>query len=506
MLELAPRRGRAGPPAAPARPRAAADEARPRQRRGSDRLPRRGATDRRAPYAAGPTGTTDDQRQELGTNPAHAVTDSRTRSVGLSSRRMRVAFGSGRCTRSTRRSRSAPAPIVGAAARPGRPRIRTQARDVFRSSVDLVTTDVIVRDNAGQFVADLKKDEFEVFEDGVKQEVVSFMLTHGGRTINVAAPPPPPVAGRHHPAAARPTNDASGRIFLIFVDDLHLDFRNTGRIRELFKKIAKELIHEGDMFGIVSTGPSSISIDMTYDRKRLDEAINKISGAGLKPKEIIEAPRGRAGAARSALPRARGVLDRLRHHAATSSRCTTAARRSSTSATATTSIRSRRRARRTTSGARTATARSNADDSSGDGSNQSQDDTNPFAQAGQRVRRRGSGVGAVGADARRQPRQRHDLHHRPARPGRRAGPRRGSRHDGLAELRPRIAEQPARARRADRRLSPSSTRTTSQGAQAHRPRRPATTTCSATTRAIRTRPKKRRTIEVKVDAVRSANV
>ncbi len=63
---------------------------------------------------------------------------------------------------------------------------------------------------------------------------------------------------------------------MIFVDDLHLDFRNTGRIRELFKKISKELIHDGDMFGIVSTGPSSLAVDLTYDRKRLDEAIKKI--------------------------------------------------------------------------------------------------------------------------------------------------------------------------------------------------------------------------------------
>ena len=58
-------------------------------------------------------------------------------------------------------------------------------RDVIRRSVDLVTTDVIVRDRNGQFIADLKKDEFEVFEDGVKQEIVSFMLTHGGRVYNV---------------------------------------------------------------------------------------------------------------------------------------------------------------------------------------------------------------------------------------------------------------------------------------------------------------------------------
>jgi VWFA-related protein len=49
------------------------------------------------------------------------------------------------------------------------------------------------------------------------------------------------------------------------------------------------------MFGIVSTGPSSIAIDLTYDRKRLTEAIDKVSGAGLKPNEILDTPVGAEG-------------------------------------------------------------------------------------------------------------------------------------------------------------------------------------------------------------------
>ena len=162
-------------------------------------------------------------------------------------------------------------------------------------SVDLVTSDVIVRDDKGQFVANLGKGDFEVYEDGVKQDLVTFVLTHGGRVINDIGAPPPPVQEGILLPPPRPTNDASGRIFLIFVDDLHMDFRNTGRIRDLFKKIRRELIHDGDMFGIVSTGPSSISVEMTYDAKRLDEAINKISGSGLKPQEIIETPEGAQG-------------------------------------------------------------------------------------------------------------------------------------------------------------------------------------------------------------------
>jgi VWFA-related protein len=162
------------------------------------------------------------------------------------------------------------------------------AQAVFRSRADLITTDVIVRNGDGQFVADLEKNDFQVLEDDVPQKIVSMVLVHGGRTLNKELPPPAPSAEGIILPPTRPTNDAAGRIFLIFVDDLHLDFKNTGRIRELFKKISTMLVHDGDMFGIVSTGPSSIAIDLTYDRKRLDEALKKIAGNGLKPQDILD--------------------------------------------------------------------------------------------------------------------------------------------------------------------------------------------------------------------------
>jgi VWFA-related protein len=166
----------------------------------------------------------------------------------------------------------------------------------FRLSVDLVTTDVIVRDQrSDQFVADLKPEEFEVYEDGVKQEIVSLVLTHGGRVYNQLTPPPAPVQEGIILPTNRPTNDAAGRVFLIFIDDLHLDFRSTPRTRELIKKMLKLLIHEGDMFGIVTTGYSSISEQLTYDRQVLDSAISRVTGGGLKAKEIIEGMQGSQG-------------------------------------------------------------------------------------------------------------------------------------------------------------------------------------------------------------------
>ena len=165
----------------------------------------------------------------------------------------------------------------------------------FRVQVDLVTNDVVVRDEKGNFVPDLKRDEFEIYEDGIKQDIISMSVITGGRATNVLAPPPPPPPEGIILPPTRPRTDVSGRIFLFFVDDLHLQFHNTGRVRELFKKISKELVHDGDMFGIVSSGPSSIAIDMTYDKNRLDEAIKKIAGNELKPTDIINGPSGAEG-------------------------------------------------------------------------------------------------------------------------------------------------------------------------------------------------------------------
>ena len=179
---------------------------------------------------------------------------------------------------------------------PPAPQAKTgQEKPTFRVQIDAVSQDVIVRDAQGQFVADLTKEDFEVYEDGVKQDINSLTLVHGGRVANLVLPPPAPVQEGIILPASRPTNDTSGRIFLFFVDDLHMDFRNTGRIRDLFKRIEKNLLHDGDMWGMVSSGPSSIAIDMTYDRNRFEEAIKKITGNGLKPDDIINGPSGAEG-------------------------------------------------------------------------------------------------------------------------------------------------------------------------------------------------------------------
>jgi VWFA-related protein len=161
------------------------------------------------------------------------------------------------------------------------------AKPVFRAGITLVTTDVIVRDGDGTFIPNLSPEEFLVKEDGVLQEVVSLVLVQGGRVFNQLTPPQAVQEGIILPPTRR-SNDTAGRIIILFIDDLHLQTNLTPKARQVFRKITDNLIHEGDLFGIVSSGPSSLSIDMTYDRSIIPDVEERITGDGFSPREIIQ--------------------------------------------------------------------------------------------------------------------------------------------------------------------------------------------------------------------------
>jgi hypothetical protein len=108
---------------------------------------------------------------------------------------------------------------------------------VIRAGVELITTDVIVRDGRGQFIADLKKDEFEIYEDGVRQQVVSFILTHGGRVFNVARRRHRHRWKDHPPATA--SDQRRCRTHLHDLPTIFTRFPQHRRIRDLFKKIRR---------------------------------------------------------------------------------------------------------------------------------------------------------------------------------------------------------------------------------------------------------------------------
>jgi len=160
---------------------------------------------------------------------------------------------------------------------------------VFRASITHVTTDVIPRDANGRFIPDLTKDNFTLLEDGVAQQVDFFSLVHGGRTFNsIAAPPPAAPEGIILPTVPRRlVGDSTGRVLLIFVDDLHFEPEYTPHVRKLLQDIATTILHDGDMAAVVSSGPSSIEVQPTYDRKLVAASAGKIRGSAMTANELF---------------------------------------------------------------------------------------------------------------------------------------------------------------------------------------------------------------------------
>lgn len=159
----------------------------------------------------------------------------------------------------------------------------------FKAAVTLVTTDVIPRDAQGRFLPDLDREQFTVLEDGVAQTIASFAMVHGGRTFTtLTVPPPQAPEGIVLPATPRRVADSSGRVLLIIVDDLHFEALYTPHVRRAVQQLVETLLHEGDMVAMVSTGPSAIEVQPTFDRKLVAASVSKIRGSAMTAEDLFK--------------------------------------------------------------------------------------------------------------------------------------------------------------------------------------------------------------------------
>ena len=113
--------------------------------------------------------------------------------------------------------------------------------------------------------------------------LIALACAVGSGDAAAQASKPATTASQSTPADPPPQN-----LWLIVIDDLHIDFRSSGHLRTLLQTICSELIRDGDLAGSVSTGPSSIAIDLTSDRQRVVDGhgLGRVTGASLSPAQI----------------------------------------------------------------------------------------------------------------------------------------------------------------------------------------------------------------------------
>jgi hypothetical protein len=130
---------------------------------------------------------------------------------------------------------------------------------------ELVQLDVLVTDREGRCVGGITPAEFEVLEDGRRQQVSQFAEeARPGLRTGMAAPPPPGTV----PAQPRTPASARGRFFVLTVDDLHTAPGSMAEARKAMTRFVDEQVSAEDFVALATTsGAKGVFQDFTREKE-----------------------------------------------------------------------------------------------------------------------------------------------------------------------------------------------------------------------------------------------
>lgn len=151
--------------------------------------------------------------------------------------------------------------------------------DVVKISTTLIQVDVTVTDKNGNVVRDLTPEDFEVYENGKKQDITNFsFVSVDAKTVPKETVKQPKATKDSIPLPpVKLKSEQVRRSYALVVDDLGLNFANIFWVRESLKKFVNEQMQDGDLVAIIRTGSGVGALQsFTTDKRQLTAAINKI--------------------------------------------------------------------------------------------------------------------------------------------------------------------------------------------------------------------------------------
>jgi VWFA-related protein len=158
----------------------------------------------------------------------------------------------------------------------------------FQVEVNYVDIDALVTDGRGNIISDLRKEDFELFEDGKPQDISTFSL------VDI---PLPSASAARSAAAVPPVSDVksnaqpiTGRLYLIVMDDLNVAPLRSKVVVQAARQFIERYFGPGDIAAITYTsGRTDAGQEFTSDRALLLAAIDRFQGRKLRPSVIEKA-------------------------------------------------------------------------------------------------------------------------------------------------------------------------------------------------------------------------
>jgi VWFA-related protein len=164
------------------------------------------------------------------------------------------------------------------------PQTQEGDEEVVRISSELVQTSVVVTDKSDRIVGDLKMSDFEVYENGKRQDVkfMEFVSVEGERRTegSRAGAPPAESARIERELTARDVR----RVVAFVVDDLTIPYNDMVTVRQVLRDFVDNRMQQGDLVAIVRTvGGKGMLEQLTSDKETLRRAVAQLKTITANP-------------------------------------------------------------------------------------------------------------------------------------------------------------------------------------------------------------------------------
>ncbi|MBS1819924.1 MAG: VWA domain-containing protein [Acidobacteria bacterium] len=162
----------------------------------------------------------------------------------------------------------------------GQPQEPPAQTPTFKAQVEYVEVDAVVTDQQGNFVRNLKKEDFQVSEDGKPQTVSTFTVVdlpieRAERPLFASRPIEPDVQSNERPF--------DGRVYVMILDDLHVDAMRTQQVRRSARQFIERNLGANDRMAVIYTGGRSADAqEFTSNKRLLLNAVDKFMGRKLQ--------------------------------------------------------------------------------------------------------------------------------------------------------------------------------------------------------------------------------